>query len=121
MIEDNDALRSALINVLNLEQFQSRGFYAVEDFLASADSSSSDIIISDVNLSGADGFSLLDQLSARGQKTPVILMSADGRRDMVAHAREKGAFDFLSKPFEVEVLWHAIERASATLDSVCEQ
>lgn len=108
-----DALRSALVDRLIIERFLPRAFSGVEEFFTSLDGYSPDIIISDVHLGEESGFSLLERLSAAGQATPVILMSASGDRDMAVQAFLMGACEFMAKPFDVETLLQAIHKATA--------
>ena len=63
-----------------------------------------DLIILDVNLPGKDGFTILQNLRSRGNKTPVLMLTAqDGIEDRVK-GLDAGADDYLVKPFEIDEL-----------------
>ena len=59
-----------------------------------------DVIVSDIIMPGLDGLEICRRLRERGQKTPVLLLSALGHTDDKVTGLEAGADDYLSKPFE---------------------
>ena len=62
------------------------------------------VIISDVNLPGLSGLDLLRQLRNKGNRTPVILLTALDQTDDKVTGFEAGADDYLTKPFEFREL-----------------
>jgi len=104
VVEDNEALASAIA-------FRLRGSGHAVDLLHNGTSAEafilhegSDLIVLDVNLPGMDGFELLSSLRAKGVTTPVIMVTA--RADMTDRIAglDRGADDYLVKPFEMEEL-----------------
>lgn len=74
------------------------------DAIAIARSHPFDVIILDVMLPGLDGFGVVHQLRQQGCKTPVLMLTArDTSRDVV-HGLNVGADDYLTKPFDLEIL-----------------
>ncbi|TGW14562.1 sigma-54-dependent transcriptional regulator [Candidatus Hepatobacter penaei] len=69
------------------------------------------VVLLDVWLKASDGFSLLKRLTRSHPHTPVILMSGHGTLDIAAQAIQKGAYDFIEKPFHTDRLLLAIQRA----------
>lgn len=70
-----------------------------------------DLILLDVKMAGMDGFETLEQLRKRGSDvavTPVMFITADGSEDAEVRSLEKGALDFVRKPFVPEVLLHRV-------------
>jgi CheY-like chemotaxis protein len=70
-----------------------------------------DLILLDVKMAGMDGFETLEQLRKRGSDvavTPVMFITADGSEDSEVRSLEKGALDFVRKPFVPEVLLHRV-------------
>ncbi|HKP46202.1 MAG TPA: response regulator transcription factor [Pyrinomonadaceae bacterium] len=61
-------------------------------------------VILDVMLPGADGFSVAQELRAKGNYVPVLMLTARGRAEDVLRGFESGADDYLPKPFELSVL-----------------
>jgi DNA-binding NtrC family response regulator len=110
VIEDNDDFRSALVDRLSIESYQVQGFAGLGDFFAALRQGLPDIIISDVDMDGGDGFELLDRLQASGLNIPVILMSGINHFGHNSRARDSRVRAFLLKPFEISHLLHAIEQ-----------
>jgi DNA-binding NarL/FixJ family response regulator len=72
-----------------------------------------DIILSDIRMPGLDGFALLEQLRARGDPTPVILLTTFDEPDLALRAAAAGARGFLLKDASPEELLEAITRVAA--------
>ena len=70
---------------------------------------SPDLIVSDVFMPELDGLGLLEELTKRNINIPVILLSAKANAEDIAVGLQKGAVDFLSKPFKSLELLYAIE------------
>ena len=95
-----------------------RAFGDAESLLAALDESSAqaiapDVIVSDVRMPGASGLKLLERLKARHCAAPVIIMSAFTDVASTAAAYRNGAFDYLPKPFDLDLAVAAVERAIA--------
>jgi DNA-binding response OmpR family regulator len=86
---------------------QAAHFWAVQSY---------DAVVLDLNLPGQDGLSVLRGARARGDKTPVIVLTARNRTDERIAGLDAGADDYLGKPFdlaEVEARLRALVRRSA--------
>jgi len=70
-----------------------------------------DVVISDIEMVGVRGFDLLERIKACSPITPVILITAFGSIESAIKAMKLGAFDYLTKPFEMEELLLVIEKA----------
>lgn len=70
-----------------------------------------DAVIADYRLPGMGGLELLDRLREDQPRRPVILMTAHGNANLAIESTRKGAFDYLLKPFDLDELTSAIERA----------
>lgn len=70
-----------------------------------------DAIISDIRMPGMDGLMLLNEIKALTPDTPILLMTADGDRDLVVHALRGGAYDFIEKPIDPDYLAASLHRA----------
>ena len=75
-----------------------------DDALAAAGSTAFDGIVLDIMLPGRDGLSVLHQLRGRGNKTPVLLLSARGAVNERVEGLDAGADDYLPKPFVIAEL-----------------
>ncbi|MFI4994760.1 MAG: sigma-54-dependent transcriptional regulator [Hyphomicrobiales bacterium] len=79
-----------------------------------------DLVISDLRMPGRDGRSLLNDIRAQAPDTPVVLITAyTSMRDAVEMVKE-GAFDYISKPFEMDDILATLERALKLGDAMRE-
>jgi DNA-binding NtrC family response regulator len=72
-----------------------------------------DLIITDLRMPGLDGMEIIDLVNDRNRWEKVILITAFGSIDIALSARNKGAFDYITKPFKREQIVFVIERAMA--------
>ena len=70
-----------------------------------------DLVLSDLRMPGGSGIELLEWIGRKGHDTPVIIMSADEAVGATVEAMNKGAFDFIHKPFDVANMEALIGRA----------
>jgi DNA-binding response OmpR family regulator len=73
---------------------------------------SPDAVLLDVMLPGIDGWQVLEQLHARGNRIPVVVCSAKKNPDDMARAEELGAAAYLVKPFDIDRLVDAVVEAA---------
>ena len=73
-----------------------------------------DLILSDIYMPGGTGLDLLKEVQERSDPPPLILMTAKGSIETAALAMKDGVFDYLAKPFDLEVM---LERVRAALAS----
>lgn len=70
-----------------------------------------DAMISDIRMPGSDGLSLLKQIKQTHPDTPVLIMTAYSDLDSTVAAFESGAFEYIPKPFDVDVVIEQVHRA----------
>lgn len=110
LVEDDHALREALVDTLMLA---GHGFHAVasaEEALLAVTEQSFSLVVSDVNMPGMDGHQLLSRLRAIQPHLPVLLMTAHGAVERAVDAMRQGAADYLVKPFEPKALLDLVAR-----------
>ena len=113
IVEDDADLREALSTTLEVAGYK---FIAVESAEAALDvleQQSVELVISDVNLPGMDGHELLARVKRQSPGIPMMLMTAFGQISHAVSAMQKGAADYLVKPFEPQVLLDSIRKFSA--------
>jgi putative two-component system response regulator len=71
-----------------------------------------DAVLSDIKMPGLSGIELLDAIHVTSPETPVILMTAFAEFDLAVSAIKKGAFDFILKPFNPDLLFHTLKKAA---------
>ncbi|RRJ94267.1 DNA-binding response regulator [Opitutaceae bacterium TAV4] len=103
VVEDDDGTTRSLAAGLAAEGFEvrtvSNGGAADASLAAHPSESPADLVILDWMLPGIDGITLLRRLRARGQRMPVLLLTARDAIDDRVQGLEAGADDYLAKPF----------------------
>lgn len=110
VVEDDDAIRSNIARLLTLEGFEAVAAADGRSGLAHARARTPDLIISDVNMPGMDGFELLAAVRADPAlaTTPFMLLTALDDRGSMRRGMTGGADDYLSKPFTRTELLEAV-------------
>jgi two-component system nitrogen regulation response regulator GlnG len=72
-----------------------------------------EVLVSDIRMPGIDGIELLHQVHQRSPDLPVIIMTAHSDLDAAVNAYQKGAFEYLPKPFDIDETLTLVERAIA--------
>ena len=111
IVDDDELLRDAVHRLLRSHGYAVHSFASAEDFLKSGMADTSACIVSDVQLPAMDGLALQDQLRARGNRVPIIFITAYPNPASEARAKKAGAVCVLHKPFDGEALIAAIETA----------
>lgn len=110
-VEDDEALRFATVQALELAGLSVRAFAGAEAALAALPADFDGVIVSDIRMPRIDGLQLLARVRALDTDLPVILVTGHGDVPMAVAALRDGAFDFLTKPFATDHLVAAIVRA----------
>jgi two-component system C4-dicarboxylate transport response regulator DctD len=111
LIDDDDDLRHALQQGLELEGFTVVAKACVGNLLQQLSASSYGVIVSDIRMPGMDGMSLLNKVNELDTSLPTILMTGHGEVPLAVEAIQGGAYDFMEKPFSVSRLVDIIKRA----------
>ncbi len=114
LIEDDDIVRQATSQWLQLAGFNVEAFSTGDAGKAAILSQYFDAVVSDVRLPDSDGLSILESLIDHHIQAPVILITGHGDVDMAVSALQKGAFDFIEKPFQPERLSQRVTEAVET-------
>ncbi|MEO5358624.1 MAG: response regulator [Nitrospirae bacterium YQR-1] len=73
-----------------------------------------DIVITDVRMNEIDGIEILSEVRAKSERTKVIMITGYAMMELARQAMEKGAYDFIAKPFKPEELLRVVLRAADT-------
>lgn len=111
LVDDDPAILDALGNRLKLAGYAIETHDDAEEFLAGADLRKADCVMLDIRMPGHNGMDLLEQLQRSDPSLPVIMITGHGDVDLAVSAIQKGAADFLEKPFPDSRLMEAIEKA----------
>ena len=70
-----------------------------------------DVVMTDLHMDGMDGLAFCERALARRPDVPVVVLTAFGNRESALAAIRAGAYDFMIKPFDVEMLRMSLARA----------
>ena len=111
VVDDDDLMRSALQGLLKEAGFTARTYASAEEFLSSGDHADAACLIADIRMPGMSGLELQARLNAGEIRIPTIFITAHGDARMRMQALRAGAVDFLTKPFDDEVLVDSVRAA----------
>ncbi len=109
LVEDEENFGSLLQNYLKLSKYEvdwaKDGNLGYSAFMKNQ----YDLCIFDVMMPNLDGFSLAEKIQKKGSKTPIIYLTAKNMKEDILKGYKLGAVDYLSKPFDIEVLIAKLE------------
>jgi FixJ family two-component response regulator len=111
IVDDDDSMRDALDGLLKAVGYPARAFASAEEFLESGQHHQTSCLIADIRMPGMSGLELQAQLNAERCRIPIIFITAHGDAKMRIQALRAGAVEFLSKPFDEEVLLESVRAA----------
>ncbi|AIL32711.1 nitrogen regulation protein NR(I) [Basilea psittacipulmonis] len=115
VIDDDPAIRWVLEKSLQREQFVARTFSASSDLFEALKQHAPDVLITDIRMPDISGLELLKKVKQQYPQLPVIVTTAFNDLDSTVNAFHDGAFDYLSKPFDVQEMIGLVKRACETI------
>ncbi len=99
VVDDESAFRNFVVEALRDEGYEVHGMPSAEDALAYLEKKEIDLVVSDINMPGMDGFELKQQIDNWSRRAvPFIAMTADSSRENEGNADAVGAIAFVGKP-----------------------
>ncbi|MEC6908917.1 nitrogen regulation protein NR(I) [Photobacterium piscicola] len=111
VVDDDSSIRWVLERTLINAGMKCETFADADSVLAALERSVPDVLVSDIKMPGTDGFTLLKQLQQDYATLPVIIMTAHSDLDAAVNAYQRGAFEYLPKPFDIDEAVTLVERA----------
>jgi two-component system response regulator HydG len=111
IIDDDRSMCEVLESELRRREFEVASANSAQDALALFEREDFGLVITDVNMAGMTGVDLCRQLVARREDMPVIVITAYANMETAVAAIRAGAYDFVTKPFDMDELALTIERA----------
>lgn len=111
IVDDDEAVRDGLCELLGSEGIATRPFPSAEDFLAAGVESDAGCLVADIHMPGLTGLALQRDLTERGIALPVIVITGQGDVPKAVAALKAGAVDFIEKPFNAGALLKAVREA----------
>jgi two-component system response regulator AtoC len=111
VIDDDPGVRDYMEALVSRQGYEVTAAADGEEALKNLETTQPDLITLDVVLPGMDGLQTLEKLKQRLPDVPVVMLSGHGQARNIVEAMRRGASDFLRKPFEVEELELAFQKA----------
>jgi FixJ family two-component response regulator len=111
VVDDDESVRESLPDLLRQFGFATEAFPSAESFLASGTIGETDCLILDIAMPGMSGPELQQELLRRGQKMPIVFITAQGDQTTRQQLVAAGAVECLLKPFSDTALLDAIRAA----------
>jgi two-component system, NtrC family, response regulator AtoC len=112
IIDDDRSICDVLDAELKGRGFDTTTTTSPEDALHRLSEGDFDVVLTDINMHSMNGVDLCRQIVASREHVPVVVMTAYGSMDTAISAIRAGAYDFVTKPFEMEDIALTIERAA---------
>jgi DNA-binding NtrC family response regulator len=110
IVDDDEVIRDALFELLS-ETYICQTAETAEKALARLEADTYDVVLTDISMPGLSGLELLGLVRQRFPNTPVIIISGISDQEHAQGLIKIGAFDFLLKPFSLEVVERSVTRA----------
>ncbi|MBE9532419.1 MAG: sigma-54-dependent Fis family transcriptional regulator, partial [Proteobacteria bacterium] len=111
IVDDEKSMRDFLKIMLAKEGFEVKSFSRGEAAIKYFKDNRVDLVISDIRMQGMDGVELLKELKALDEDVPVLMITAYASVDTAIDAMKSGAYDYFTKPFNIEEIKIHIGRA----------
>jgi len=122
VVDDDDAVRESISWLISSVDLKVLAYSSASDFLAQCRPGQAGCLITDIRMPEISGLELQDELNRRGCDIPVIVITGHGDVQTAVRAMKAGAFDFIEKPFNDQLLLDLVNRAVASsVESLREQ
>ena len=113
VVDDDSSIRWVLERALTQAGIANETFDSADAMRERIDHARPDVIVSDIRMPGTDGLALLERLGEIDPNLPVIITTAHSDLDSAVTSYQKGAFEYLPKPFDIDEVVAITERAIA--------
>lgn len=113
IVDDEAVTRTGLRRILSRAGYAVTEAATAQEALDTLREQRFELVITDLQMPGMDGFELLQALKQRGSQLPVVMLTGHGTMETVVQALRHGVNDFLTKPYQPEELLAIVEREAA--------
>ena len=111
LIDDERAIRKTLCDILSFEGYKVKEAIDGEEGLKMFGEKNYDVVLCDIKMPRMDGIEFLDKATALNPDVPIIMVSGHGNIETAVDAVKKGAFDYISKPPDLNRMLITIRNA----------
>ncbi len=111
IVDDDSSVRWVLEKALQGDGIQTRSFDRAGALLEAFANEQPDVLMTDIRMPGMDGIEMMRHLDLDAGNLPVIVMTAHADLDSAVAAFQNGAFEYLPKPFDIDLAVSLVRRA----------
>ena len=111
LIDDDEAARASIGQMLRLRGYHVEAFSSAEGALAWPGLPDADCVITDIKMPGMNGEEFLEEITRRRFPPPTVMITGHGDVSMAVRCLKAGAYEFVEKPFDDDVLLACVARA----------
>lgn len=111
IVDDEESMRIAVSQWLTLAEYTVESFSSARMVLKQLSSDFDGVLITDIRMPGMDGLELMQHVLNFDKEIPVVFITGHGDIPMAVSAMRDGAYDFIEKPFEPDMLLETVRRA----------
>lgn len=120
IIDDDQAVRDAISDLVEGMGLTAESYANAEDFLDSYKHCDTGCMVLDVRMPGMSGLDLQARMASMDINLPIVFITGHGDVPMAVKAMKNGAVDFIEKPFREQALWDCIRKALDHSYELCE-
>ncbi|MFN2492976.1 MAG: response regulator [Pyrinomonadaceae bacterium] len=110
VVDDDETIRDTLYELLS-EEYDCHTADTAEKAFSRLESDTYDVVLTDISMPGLSGLELLGHVRQKFPNTPVIIISGISDQEHAQGLIQLGAFDFLVKPFALELVERSVTKA----------
>jgi two-component system response regulator AtoC len=111
IVDDDQSMAETLTKAMTRRGFVVTWKTSAADGLELLEAQDFDVVVTDLHMEGMNGFAFCERVTANRPDVPVVMITAFGSLDSAVSAMRVGAYDFITKPFDVEALRLTLSRA----------
>ena len=112
IVDDDASIRWVLEKALQGDGIKTRSFDRADALLAAITEQQPEVLLTDIRMPGMDGIEMMGHLDLEASGLPVIVMTAHADLESAVAAFQSGAFEYLPKPFDIDLAVSLVRRAS---------
>ena len=113
IVDDDKSIRFVLERALSNFGMTARTFESVQSVLTELEDNQPTVILTDIRMPGLDGHELMRQVKTSHPEIPIVVMTAYSDLESTVTSFSEGAFEYLSKPFDIDEVRSTLQRALA--------
>lgn len=113
IVDDEREFASTLAERLQMRGYNAKSVYCAEDALALSRNDPPDVMLLDLRMPGMSGIEVLKTIRQFNQSIEIIMLTGLGPSQESAEGMKSGAFDYIMKPVDIEILVEKIDKAKS--------